>query len=102
MRGILWEMEGRSPLGIAIESLRDAREAARAGAFVQALELLDAGLAALGPHYERQRLLDESGLKLALAAGLRARGELAEAFTAADEVLDDRIAHYAGRSGETC
>lgn len=102
MSGILCEMEGRSPLGIAIESLRDAREAARGGEFARGLDLLDAGLAALGPHYERQRLLDESGLKLALAAGLRARGELAEAFIATEEVLDDRIAHYAGRSGDTC
>ncbi len=87
---------------IAVESLADAREAAGAGDFARAVDLLDAGLAALGPHYQRAVLIDESGLKLALAAAMRRSGDLAGAFATVEQILEDRIAAYEGRSGETC
>lgn len=87
---------------IAVESLADAREAAGAGDLARAVDLLDAGLAALGPHYQRTALIDESGLRLALAAAMRRSGDLAGAFATVEPVLEDRIATYEGRSGETC
>lgn len=87
---------------IAVESLAEAREAASAGDLPRAVDLLDAGLAALGPHYQRAVLIDESGLKLALAGTMRRSGDLAGAFAAIERVLEDRIAAYEGRSGETC
>lgn len=95
-------MESRSPLRIAVESLAEAREAAAAGELARALDLLDGGLAALGRHYQRHNLIDETGMKLALSASQRGRGDLAGAFAAAERVLEDRIALYEGRSGETC
>lgn len=95
-------VESRSPLRIAVESLAEAREAAGAGDLARAVDLLDAGLAALGPHYQRAGLIDESGLQLALAAARRRTGDLAAAFAAAERVLEDRIAAYEGRSGEPC
>ena len=87
---------------IAVESLADAREAASAGDLARAVDLLDAGLAALGPHYQRTVLIDESGLRLALAAAMRRNGDLAGAFASAERVLEDRIASYEGRSGDAC
>ena len=92
-------MESRSPLRIAVESLAEARVAAGADDFARALDLLDSGLAALGPHYQRSGLIDDSGLKLTLAAAQRRQGDLPGAFAAMERVLEDRIASYEGRSG---
>ncbi|MBL9106295.1 MAG: hypothetical protein JNL82_35560 [Myxococcales bacterium] len=92
-------MDSRSPLRIAIESLAEARQALVDDDLPRALDLLDAGLAALGPHYQRAPLLDPGALALALAADLRRKGELDEAYTATERVLEDRLAQYAGRSG---
>lgn len=87
---------------IAVESLAAAREAAGVGDFARAVDELDAGLAALGPHYQRAALIDESGLRLALAAARRRSGDLAGAFATVEPILEDRIAAYEGRSGEMC
>lgn len=95
-------MESRSPLRIAVESLAEARQAAGAGDLARALDLLDLGLAALGPHYQRAHLIDDSGLKLTLAALQRRQGDASGAFTAIERVLEDRIASYEGRSGVAC
>ncbi len=96
---ILPPVDSRSPLRIAIESLADARMAMADDDLPRALDLLDAGLAALGPHYQRHPLLDPSGLGLALGAEHRRKGDLDSAFTAIEQVLEDRIAQYSGRSG---
>lgn len=92
-------MESRSPLRIAVESLAEARQAVADDDMVRALDCLDAGLAALGPHYQRHPLLDSSGLGLAIAAEHRRKGDVDSAFTEAERVLEDRIAQYSGRSG---
>lgn len=92
-------MDSRSPLRIAIESLAEARQALVDDDLPRALDHLDAGLAALGPHYQRHPLLDPSGLGLAIAADLRRKGDLDAAYNAVERVLEDRIAQYAGRSG---
>lgn len=84
---------------IAVESLAEARAAANAGDLERALDLVAAGLAALGPHYQRTGLIDDSGLKLTLAAAQRRQGDPAGAFAAMERVLEDRIAAYEGRSG---
>lgn len=97
---ILRLVESRSPLRIAVESLAEARAAASAGDLERALDLVADGLAALGPHYQRAGLIDDSGLKLTLAAAQRRRGDLAGAFAAMEAVLEDRIAAYEGRSGD--
>lgn len=93
-------MDSRSPLRIAIESLAEARQAMVDDDLPRALDLLDAGLAALGTHYQRHPLLDPSGLGLALAAEHRRKGDLDSAVTATEQVLEDRIAQYQGRSGD--
>lgn len=95
-------METRSPLRLAVESLAEARQAAGAGDLARALDLLDLGLTALGPHYQRSGLIDDSGLKLTLAAARRRQGDAAGAFAEIERVLEDRIAAYEGRSGEPC
>jgi hypothetical protein len=86
---------------MAVESLAEARAAAGAEDLVRALDLLDVGLAALGPHYQRSGLIDDSGLKLTLASARRRQGDTAGAFAEMDRVLEDRIASYEGRSGES-
>lgn len=93
-------MESRSPLRIAVEALAEARLAAGAEEFHRALDLLDAGLAALGPHYQRSGLIDDTGLKLALAAAERKNGDPHAAYAIVEQVLEDRIAVYEGRSGD--
>jgi hypothetical protein len=93
-------VESRSPLRIAVESLAEARLVAGADDFDRALDLLDLGLAALGPHYQRAGLLDDSGLKLTLAAAQRRQGDTIGAFEVMERVLEDRIASYEGRKGE--
>jgi hypothetical protein len=94
-------VESRSPLRIAVEALAEARLAAGAEDFHRALDLLDAGLAALGPHYQRSGLIDDTGLKLALAATERRSGDPHAAYSIVERVLEDRIAVYEGRSGES-
>ncbi|WP_434421793.1 hypothetical protein [Nannocystis pusilla] len=93
-------MDSRSPMRIAVESLAEARAAAGSGDLARALDLVDDGLAALGPHYQRSGLIDDSGLKLTLAAVRRRQGDAAGAFAAMERVLEDRIAAYEGRSGD--
>lgn len=93
-------MESRSPLRIAIEALADARKVAGAGDFVGALDLLDVGLAALGPYYQRVGLIDDSGFRLTLAAAQRRQGDAVGAYEAMERILEDRIAAYEGRSGD--
>lgn len=85
-----------------MESLAEAREAAAAGELARALDLIDGGLAALGRHYQRHNLIDDTGMQLSLAASLRGRGDLAGAYEMVWRVLEDRIALYEGRSGEAC
>jgi hypothetical protein len=97
---ILPPVESRSPLRMAIESLADARQAMADDDLARALDLLDAGLAALGTHYQRHPLLDPSGLGLAVAAEHRRKGDLDSAYDETERVLEDRIAQYAGRSGD--
>jgi hypothetical protein len=92
-------VDSRSPLRIAIESLADARQALVDDDLPRALDLLDAGLAALGTAYQRAPLLDPSGMSLAVAAEHRRKGDLDSAYDETERVLEDRIAQYAGRTG---
>ena len=92
--------ERRSPLRIAVDSLGEARRAAARGAFAEAIDAIDLGLTALGPHYRRGPLFDETGIRLGVATRQRIRGWLQDAYASLETVLEDRIAEYEGRRGE--
>ncbi|MEZ4451552.1 MAG: hypothetical protein R3B09_18925 [Nannocystaceae bacterium] len=93
-------MERRTPLRIAVDSLSDARRAASRGAWAEAIDAIDLGITALGPHYRRGRLFDETGIRLCVAMRQRVRGWLRDAYAGLETVLEDRIAEYEGRDGE--
>lgn len=92
-------MDASSPLKIALDALTRGRAAAARGELDGAFDALETGVAALGPHYRRRGRLDETGLRLAVAARARAEGRIAAAVEIVEAALEERIAEYEGRDG---